>query len=69
MPAPKSPGPNLSRTFLVLSAFFADEENRVVFFFPPALLAAPSFDVPLFPFTLDARPPRWRGPEGDFWSG
>lgn len=40
--------------FSPAQCFFADEENRVVFFFPPALLAAPSFDVPLFPFTLDA---------------
>ena len=31
--------------------FYADEEGRVVFFLPPALLAQPTFDVPLFPFT------------------
>ncbi len=37
--------------------FYADGEGRIVFFFQPALLASPSFDVPLFPFTpaeLDA---------------
>ena len=31
--------------------FYTDEENRIVFFFPPALLNEPSFEVPVFPFT------------------
>lgn len=30
--------------------FYADQEGRAVFFFPPTLLAQPSFDVPTFPF-------------------
>ena len=31
--------------------FYTDEENRIVFFFPPELLNEPSFDVPVFSFT------------------
>lgn len=31
--------------------FYADEKGNAVFFFPPALLTEPSFDVPVFPFT------------------
>ena len=31
--------------------FYTDENNNVVFFFSPTLLAEPSFDVPLFPFS------------------
>lgn len=31
--------------------FYADEGGRVVFYFPPVLLAEPSFDVPTFPYT------------------
>lgn len=31
--------------------FYADEQGRAVFFFPPVLLTKPSFDVPVFPFT------------------
>lgn len=31
--------------------FYADEMGNAVFFFPPMLLSAPSFDVPTFPFT------------------
>ena len=37
--------------------FYTDEEGRIVFFFQPTLLASPSFDAPVFPFTpaeLDA---------------
>ncbi len=37
--------------------FYTDSEGRIVFFFPPELLTAPSFDVPVFSFTpaeLDA---------------
>ena len=37
--------------------FYTDEQDRIVFFFQPSLLAAPSFDAPVFPFTpaeLDA---------------
>ncbi|MBQ9263654.1 MAG: hypothetical protein IJ189_05520 [Clostridia bacterium] len=37
--------------FAPAANFYVDEEGRVVFFFPPALLAEPSFDVPTFPFT------------------
>lgn len=31
--------------------FYADEEGNAVFFFPPMLMAAPSFDVPTFTYT------------------
>ena len=31
--------------------FYTDDQDRIVFFFQPALLASPSFDVPVFPFT------------------
>ena len=31
--------------------FYTDDQGRVVFFFQPTLLASPSFDVPVFPFT------------------
>ncbi len=37
--------------------FYTDDQGRVVFFFQPVLLASPSFDVPVFPYTpaeLDA---------------
>ena len=37
--------------------FYTDDQGRIVFFFQPALLSFPSFDVPVFPFTpeeLDA---------------
>ncbi len=37
--------------------YYTDEEGRIVFFFQPTLLASPSFDAPVFPFTpaeLDA---------------
>ncbi len=37
--------------------FYTDDQGRIVFFFQPGLLASPSFDVPVFPFTpaeLDA---------------
>ncbi len=37
--------------------FYTDDQGRIVFFFQPTLLFAPSFDVPVFPFTpaeLDA---------------
>lgn len=31
--------------------FYADEEGNAVFFFPPVLLAQPSFDVPTYTYT------------------
>ncbi len=31
--------------------FYADDQGKIVFFFPPALMASPSFDVPVFAFT------------------
>ena len=31
--------------------FYTDGDGSIVFFFPPALLTEPSFQVPLFPFT------------------
>lgn len=31
--------------------FYADEQGRAVFFFPPSLLTEPSFEVPVFPFS------------------
>lgn len=37
--------------FSPLRDFYADEQGNAVFFFPPSLLAQPSFDVPLFPYT------------------
>ena len=33
--------------------FYADDQNRLVFFFPPMLLSEPSFQVPVFPFALE----------------
>lgn len=33
--------------------FYADEDGNIVFFFPPLLLATPSFDVPTFPYTAE----------------
>ena len=33
--------------------FYADDNGNAVFYFPPMLLEAPSFDVPVFPYTPD----------------
>lgn len=37
--------------FAPAASFYVNAEGNVVFFFPPALLTAPSFDVPVFPYT------------------
>lgn len=37
--------------FMPTQHFYADEQGNAVFYFPPVLLAEPSFDVPLFPYT------------------
>ena len=36
------------------NSFYADEQGKLVFFFPPMMLTAPSFDVPTFSFTPEA---------------
>lgn len=42
---------DFEEAFSPAQEFYTDEEGRILFFFPPALLADPSFDVPIFPFT------------------
>lgn len=49
--APAVTEEDFSWEFSPMQHFYADEEGNAVFYFPPMLLASPSFDVPTFTYT------------------